>query len=157
MKIKKGSILIDINKPEQEIFQSFSKNKRYDIKKAQEQVQTIDIYQNKTIFQAHKNHKIVSIIVTETKNNTTKYISSLNHPDYKKYNFNNLLLWESMKHAKAQGCNTFDLGGIDLKPTKKQEGINNFKKSFQGRPTYWEEKVNLLIWMKWTFKKYFKK
>jgi len=84
---------------------------------------------NLLIFQAIYDHKCIGEICIHFEGNTGTYLVG-NFNDYgKKFNANNLLLWESIKFLKKKNVNFFDLGGLNL---QNESGINFFKRGMGG-------------------------
>ncbi len=159
MKIKKGTYVVDLRKEEQDILSSFDKKRRWDIKKAEKEIENIKTIKDSVAFIAVKDFKPASIILVRfnDEEKTAIYSRSISLSEYKSCQFISLLLWEAMKYSKSKGYDKFDLGGIDLSPTQKHEKINGYKSKFKGDLKVWEEKVSFVHWLKWKLKKWFKK
>ncbi len=73
------------------------------------------------------------------------YLYSASRDGYGRYNAPTFALWNAIKAAKAQGCETFDLWGISHSE-KEWRGVTAFKESFGGTllryPGAWEYPVS---------------
>ena len=69
--------------------------------------------------------EVISFIMTAIHEKTATYYIGWSNSEGYKCNASRLLLWASIRNAKENGIEWFDLGGIDFVNTK---GIAEFKK-----------------------------
>jgi len=87
-----------------------------------------------TLFFAEFEGRPIAAAIIVRFGTTATYLYAASKSGLGRYNAPSFLLWEAMRAAKAEGCDTFDLWGIsDTK--KKWAGVTAFKKSFGGKKT----------------------
>jgi lipid II:glycine glycyltransferase (peptidoglycan interpeptide bridge formation enzyme)/dTDP-4-amino-4,6-dideoxygalactose transaminase len=78
-----------------------------------------------------KDEALLGTLVTIRSGDTTTYLIGTTTDVGRKVQANSVLLWEAILHAKASGCDWFDVGGLNADtPT----GIADFKKGLNASP-----------------------
>lgn len=93
----------------------------------------------------HK-EKIISASMLVLFNKTATYLHAASDKSLNNMQAPTFLMWQQIKLAKAQGCETFDFWGID---EKKWPGVTHFKKSFGGKKVKYPQAANLVFQKGW--------
>lgn len=88
------------------------------------------------IFIANDNNSVniencYGILVSIRHGDTTTYLIGISGKDGREFQVNYLLLWKSILHAKINGCDWFDIGGLD---SSTPMGIAHFKNGVKSEP-----------------------
>ena len=167
MKDVVASVIVDLTPTEEQISAGFDKQGRWGIHRAIREGLTIeksndwdsiyDLYRqtmidggascssikqlkDKTIvlFICKKNDKIIAGASLENGENGITLQTNFSMREFNIMQPNNLLYWECIKWAKAQGHKTLDLGGYQINPCDHLIGVNKFKERF-GKVIYYEK------------------
>jgi len=145
MEIKKGTVVIDLEKTEDELMANMDKDLRWSIRKGTREHIPVTTYENVHVVHLQtKDYKPSSMAVFKVDGDTATLLATNTDSEFKKLQGNSLAYWEIIKWAKQNNIKKFDLGGIDLYPTKSQERINQFKKDFGGEVITYEKDVSFL-------------
>ena len=83
------------------------------------------------IAQEPDSQEIVGVLISAVHGNTATYLVGNTTPAGRKLNANYGLLWEAILDAKASGCVSYDLGGLNENTPK---GVAHFKQGLNGEP-----------------------
>ena len=178
MKLKHGTVIINLEKSEEELFtKQIHKNHRWSIKKAiknkvvfrpgkkQDHKKCYELYQktceinylhpnsnifdNGFLFVVLLNKKIIGFAIVNTKSKDTISLT-YNSSDYEYRNTqaNVLLYWKILLYFKKKGYKYFDLGGINIH-SKYLKNIDTFKIRWGGEIIKKENKINLIKYIWW--------
>lgn len=178
MKIKNGTVLIDLNKTEEELWASVQKDNRWSVNKARKENVTIQkegnqdicyelyckmcnynklvpfekkyVFGNGKIFTALKDNKIIAFSVIFTKGDCA--FLGYNASNYKCRNIqaNSLLYWEIIINCKKEGFKKINLGGVDLH-SDFNRGNDRFKKRWGGTLVNQTKKAKLVEYIWWKY------
>lgn len=172
MRIRKGSILLDLTLSENELFRGLHKRIRKAIRKAERYGITNEVSQeynsayriyadaaallyltpepqdkvfnNLTLFVAKKNNKIIAMYTVRFEKDTSKEIYAGINPDYRDTQANSLLKWYIILYSKQNGYKYYDLGGFDpASRDPKIMNINDYKLRWGGKPIFYDINVDL--------------
>lgn len=99
-----------------------------------ERVATLDGGCSSTLFFAEFEGRPIATAIIVRFGTIATYLYAASKSGFGRYNAPSFLLWEAMRAAKADGCDTFDLWGISG-TKKKWAGVTSFKKGFGGNET----------------------
>ena len=134
------------------------KDLRWSIRKGIKEHIPVTVYNNvHVVCLQTKDYKPSSMAVFKVDGETATLLATNTDSEFKKLQGNSAAYWEIVKWAKTNNIKNFDLGGVDLNPTKSQERINKFKKDFGGKLITFDRDVSILEWLKSKFKKFIKK
>ena len=167
-----ASVIVDLIQTEEELLKGFQKSGRNGINRAIREGLTIeksndwdsvyDLYKqtmidggascssikqlkDKTIilFICKKDDKIIAGASLENGENGITLQTNFSLREFNIMQPNNLLYWECIKWAKAQGHKTLDLGGFQINPRDHLIGVNKFKERF-GKVIYYQRDYSFL-------------
>lgn len=156
--IEKGTYILKLDKPLEEIMAAFDKDLRWSIRKGEREHIPATIYSNVYVIHLqNKDYKPTSIAVFKVEGTKATLLTTNTDSEFKNLQGNPLAYWELIKWAKNNGIIEFDLGGVDMAPTPAQERVNEFKRDFGGELVVTQRKAGLIEWLKFKLKRFVKK
>jgi hypothetical protein len=178
MKIRNGTIIIDLGKPEGEIWKGLHKSIQRSVDRARREGVAIreggdhdacygmyatmcmhnklipftrqDVFSRGRLLTACKGDRIVAFIVFKEEGD--KATMSINASDYefRHTQANSLLYWDSILYYKRNGFKILDLGGVDLH-AKSTEGIDMFKMKWGGKLVERTQEATFVEYIWWKY------
>ena len=162
MKIKKGTIIINLHLSEHELFNKLHRRIKKSIRKAKRNNIIVEIskscdeaydlyvtsckylylkpkdkkivfFKGFKLFVAKINNKIISMYTVKFDENSSKEIYNATDPQYRDTQANSLLKWYIILYSKKIGLDYYDLGGFDpFNKDPKIKRINEYKLNWGG-------------------------
>jgi lipid II:glycine glycyltransferase (peptidoglycan interpeptide bridge formation enzyme) len=158
MNIDKGTVILKLDKTEDELLSSMDKDLRWSIRKGEKEHIIPCVYENVHVVHLQtKDYKPSSMAVFKVEGDKAILLATNTDSAYRNLQGNAAAYWQIIKWGKQHGIKEFDLGGIDMYPTESQERVNEFKKDFGGEVVTFKREVTILEWFKAKFKRFIKK
>lgn len=172
MKLKKGSLRLDLTQSEEDLFRGFHKRIRKAIRKAERcglsweisneydaayhiyarAAKSISlhpepkerVFNNLILFIAKNNNKPIAMYTVRFESDTSKEIYAGVDPEYRDTQANSWLKWQIICYSKQKGFRYYDLGGFDpYSKDPKIVNINEYKVRWGGKPLFYDINVGL--------------
>lgn len=180
MRMKSGTVILDLRKPEEQLWKEVHSKNRWSVKKARKLGVGFEVGGDRDacyrlyletcrrnliapmypelfssrgrLFTATHENRLAAFAVLVERPEDKSAELWLNASDYalRETQANSLLYWEFIRHYRAAGYETLDLGGIDLHASFNR-GNDRFKLRWGGARVARETEVGLLhyVWWRW--------